>query len=34
MSCLIFKSLSHFILGFDVRVCSDFIDLHTAVQIS
>ena len=31
-SCLTFKSLSHFefIFGYDVRVCSSFIDLHVA----
>jgi len=35
-SCLTFKSLSHFefIFGYDVRVCSSFIDLHVAVQFS
>ena len=35
--CLIFKSFSHFefilVLGV-VRVCSSFIDLHAAVQVS
>ena len=32
-SCLMFKSLSHFefIFGHDVRVCSNFFDLHAAV---
>ena len=36
MSCLIFKSLNHFefIFVYDVRVCSNFIDLHAAVQLS
>ena len=36
MSCLTFKSLSHFefILVHGVRVCSRFITLHAAVQIS
>ena len=36
MSCLIFKSLSHFefIFVHGVRVCSSFIDLHAAVQFS
>ena len=36
VSCLMFKSLSHF-EGFfvhGVRVCSNFIDLHAAVQLS
>ena len=34
--CLMFKSLSHFefIFVHDVRVCSNFIDLHAAVQLS
>ena len=34
MSCLMFKSLSHFefIFVYGVRVCSSFIDLHEAVQ--
>ena len=34
--CLIFKSLSHFqfIFVYGVRVCSSFIDLHVAVQLS
>ena len=33
VSCLMFKSLSHFEFVFvhGVRVCSDFIDLHVAV---
>ena len=33
---LIFKSWSHFefIFVYDVRVCSDFIDLHVTVQLS
>ena len=36
VSCLIFKSLSHleFIFLHGVRVCSNFIDLHAAVQVS
>ena len=36
VSCLIFKSLSHFefIFMHGVRVCSSFIDLHVAVQVS
>ena len=36
VSCLIFKSLNHFefIFVHGVRVCSSFIDLHAAVQIS
>ena len=36
VSCLIFRSLSHFEFIFvcDVRVCSNFTDLHTAVQLS
>ena len=36
VSCLIFKSLGHFEFLFvhGVRVCSNFIDLHTAVQLS
>ena len=36
MSCLIFKSLSHFefIFVYGERVCSNFIDLHRAVQLS
>ena len=36
VSCLSFKSLSHFelIFVFGVRVCSNFIDLHMAVQLS
>ena len=35
-SCLMFESLSHFefILGYNVRVCSNFIDLHAAIQFS
>ena len=33
VSCLVFKSLSHFefIFVYGVRVCSNFIDLHAAV---
>ena len=36
VSCLTFKSLSHFefIFVHGVRVCSNFIDLHEAVQLS
>ena len=36
VSCLIFKFLSHFefILVHGVRVCSSFIDLQAAVQVS
>ena len=36
MSCCMFKSLSHFefIFVYGVRVCSNFIDLHAAVQVS
>ena len=36
VSCLMFKSLSHFefIFVHGVRVCSSFIDLHVAVQFS
>ena len=36
VSCRIFKSLSHFefIFVYDVRVCSNFIDLHAVVQLS
>ena len=36
VSCLIFKSFSdlEFILVHGVRVCSSFIDLHAAVQVS
>jgi len=36
VSCLIFKSLSHseVILVHGVVVCSSFIDLHAAVQVS
>ena len=36
VSCLIFKSLSHFefIFVYGVRECSNFIDLHVAVQLS
>ena len=36
VSCLIIKSLSHFefIFVFGVRECSNFIDLHVAVQLS
>ena len=36
LSCLIFKSLSHFefIFVHTVRVCSSFIDFHKAVQVS
>ena len=36
VSCLIFKSVSHFefIFVYGVRECSNFIDLHAAVQLS
>ena len=36
VSCRIFKSFSHleFIFVHGVRVCSSFIALHTAVQVS
>ena len=36
VSCLIFKSLRHFefIFVYGIRVCSNFIDLHAAVQLS
>ena len=36
VSCLPFKSLSHFefIVVHSVRVCSAFVDLHAAVQVS
>ena len=36
VSCFIFKSLSHFefIFLYGVSVCSNFIDLHAAVQLS
>ena len=36
MSCLMFKSLSHFefIFMYGVRVCSNFINLHVAVQLT
>ena len=36
MSCLIFKSVSHFkiIFMYDVRKCSNFKDLHVSVPIS
>ena len=36
VSCLIFKSLSHFqfILVYGVKECSNFTDLHSAVQLS
>ena len=36
VSCLIFKSLIHFefIFVHGVRVCSSFIDLHAAIQVS
>ena len=36
VSCLIFKSLSHFefIFVHGMKVCSNFIDLHAAVQLS
>ena len=36
VSCLTFKSLSHFefVLVHGVRVCSSLIDVHAAVQVS
>ena len=36
VSCLIFRSLSHFefIFVYGVRECSNLIDLHVAVQLS
>uniref|UniRef100_A0A8D0TVK5 Secreted protein n=1 Tax=Sus scrofa TaxID=9823 RepID=A0A8D0TVK5_PIG len=36
VSCLIFKSFSHFefIFVYGVRVCYSFIDLHAALQVS
>ena len=36
VSCLIFKSLNYFefIFVYGVRVCSHFVDLHVAVQLS
>ena len=36
VSCLVFKSFSHleFIFVHGVRVCSSFIALHVAVQVS
>ena len=36
VSCLIFKSLSYFkfIFVYGLRLCSDFIDLYVAVQLS
>ena len=36
VSCLVFKSESHFelIFVYGVRVCSNFTDLHEAVQLS
>ena len=36
VSCLMFKSLSHFefIFVYGVRVCSNFIELHVAIQLS
>ena len=36
VSCLIFKSLSHFefFCVYGGRECSDFIDLHAAAQLS
>ena len=35
VSCLMFKSLSHFEFTFvcGIRVCSNVIDLHAAVQL-
>ena len=36
VSCFIFKSLSHFVFLFvcGVRVSSNFVDLHVAIQLS
>ena len=36
VSCLIFRSLNHFefIFAYEVRECSNLIDLHEAVQLS
>ena len=36
VSCLWFKSLSHFefIFVYSEKMCSNFIDLHAAVQLS
>ena len=34
MLCLLFKSLSHFIFVYGVRVCSKLVDVHVAVQLS
>ena len=36
VSCLIFRSLNHFefIFVYGVRDCSNFIELHEAVQLS
>ena len=36
VSCLIVKALSHFefLFVYDVRVCTNFIGLHAAVQLS
>ena len=36
VSCLMFKSLNHveFIFVYGERVCSNFIDLHVAAQLS
>ena len=36
VSCLVFKSLSHFyfIVVYGVRTCSNFVDLHVEVQLS
>ena len=36
VSCLTFKSVNHFefFCGYGVRLCSNFIDLHAAVQLS
>ena len=35
VSCLMFRSLNHFkfIFVYGVRECSNFIDLHVAVQV-
>ena len=36
LSCLMFKSVNHFefIFAYGERICSNFIDLHAAIQFS
>ena len=36
MSCILFRSLNHFhfIFVYCIRECSDFTDLHVAIQLS